>query len=397
MPLVGASASIAHLVEEVNAAGWSFIRDGIRGFVRSMMETMLKAEQQQHMACQPYERTPRRRTSANGYYHRSLSSSFGVIEHLRVPRVRTGRFLSQLWQRYHRRTQELDASLLLWYLQGESCRDVVRSLRLWSKDVLSPQSVSRLIQRMDSQLRTWRERPFTTPYQAVWLDGFCVKVRFKRHIHATTILAALGRRDDGQWEVLSFRLAEAESERRWMELLHQMHRRGMRTELFIHDGAEGIAEALRWDYHTVPTQRCLVHKLRNLLELVNHPDHRQIIKHEFWHVYNATTLGLARRRFNSFCKRWSNRERPLVVSWSQVWLQTTAFFALPERLRAICRSTNMMEFLFRELRRRTKVIGVFPTPQSCERIVFLSLMMIEHVHLNRNQNMPSFLSTFTQD
>jgi transposase-like protein len=289
--------SIQHFAGKIKSSGWSAMREAVTSFVRRVLETVMSLEQQEQMGCQPYEHSVSRRDYASGTYRRILSTSYGVINDLTVPRLRRHPFTSHLLDRYKRRARQLDEALLLWYLQGESCRDVTRSLQTWAEDILSAQSVSRLLQTIDTHLRQWRERPLPSDLVAVWLDGFSVRVRVKHKVRSYTILAALGRHPDGRWELLSFRLAESESEQRWMELLHQMHSRGMRTqlttqlvELFIHDGAGGIAEALQWDYPMVRTQRCLVHKLQNLLDALISEEHRQAIKHHFWHIYNAPSL-----------------------------------------------------------------------------------------------------------
>jgi putative transposase len=389
--------SIQHFAGKIKSSGWSAMREAVSSFVRRVLETVMSLEQQDQIGCQPYERSVSRRDYANGTYHRVLSTTYGVINDLTVPRLRRHPFTSHLLQRYKRRAQELDHALLVWYLQGESCRDVTRSLQNWAEDILSAQSVSRVLQTIDAHLRQWRERPLPSELVAVWLDGFSVRVRVKHNVRSYTILAALGRHQNDRWELLSFRLAESESERRWMELLHQMHRRGMRTQLFIHDGAGGIAEALRWDYPMVRTQRCLVHKLSNILDVVTTDENRQALKRDFWFIYNAPTLENARSRYRSFCHRWHAREPAAVESLRDDWLTTSTFFGLPDALRTVCRSTNMFEWIYHELRRRVKVIGAFPTPQSCERIIFLTLMYIEEVNLNKSGNMLSFFSKFTQN
>jgi putative transposase len=389
--------SIQHFAGKIKSSGWSAMREAVTSFVRRVLETVMSLEQQDQMGCQPYERSGSRRDYANGTYHRILSTTYGLINDLAVPRLRRHPFTSHLLQRYKRRAQELDSALLVWYLQGESCRDVTRSLHTWAEDLLSPQSVSRLLQTIDLQLQQWRERPLPSDLVAVWLDGFSVKVRVKRNVRSYTVLAALGRHQNGRWELLSFRLAESESEQRWMELLHQMHRRGMRTQLFIHDGAGGIAEALRWDYPLVRTQRCLIHKLSNILDAIATEEHRQALKRDFWLIYNAPTLEQAQQHFHHFCRKWRTQE-PRAVSSARVdWRSTVTFFCLPEELRTLCRSTNTFEWVYHELRRRVKVIGAFPTPQSCERIVFLTLMYIQQVNLNKSGNMLSFFSKFTQN
>jgi transposase-like protein len=389
--------SIQHFAGKIKSSGWSAMREAVTSFVRRVLETVMSLEQQEQMGCQPYERSGSRRDYANGTYQRILSTTYGVINDLTVPRLRRRPFTSRLLQRYKRRARELDCALLVWYLQGESCRDVTRSLHTWAADILSAQSVSRLLQTIDRQLQQWRERPLPPSLVAVWLDGFSVRVRVKHKVRSYTILAALGRHPDGRWEMLSFRLSESESEQRWMELLHQMYRRGMRTQLFIHDGAGGIAEALRWDYPAVNTQRCLIHKLSNILDVVATEEHRQALKHDFWLIYNAATLEEAQERFHHFCRTWNHREPRAVRSARADWNSTMTFFSFPDDLRTICRSTNMFEWVYHELRRRVKVIGAFPTPQSCERIIFLTLMYIEEVNLNKSGNMLSFFSKFTQN
>jgi putative transposase len=389
--------SIQHFAGKVKSSGWSAMRESVTSFVRHVLETVMSLEQQDQMGCQPYERSLSRRDYANGTYHRILSTSYGVVNDLTVPRLRRRPFTSRLLERYKRRAQELDHALLVWYLQGESCRDVTRSLQNWAEDILSAESVSRLLQTIDLQLQQWRERPLPPSLVAVWLDGFSVRVRVKHKVRSYTILAALGRHQDGRWEILSFRLAESESEHRWMQLLHQMHRRGMRTQLFIHDGAGGIAEALRWDYPMVRTQRCLIHKLSNILDVVATEEHRQALKRDFWLIYNAPTLEQAHLRFRRFCRTWNHREPRAVHTARTDWNSTITFFNFPDDLRSICRSTNMFEWVYHELRRRVKVIGAFPTPQSCERIIFLTLMYIEKINLNKSGNMLSFFSKFTQN
>jgi putative transposase len=389
--------SIQHFAGKVKSSGWSAMREAVTSFVRRVLETVMSLEQQEQIGCQPYERSAARRDYANGTYQRLLSTSYGVIHDLTIPRLRRHPFSSHLLQRYSRRAVELDQALLLWYLQGESCRDVTRSLHSWAEDILSPQSVSRLLQTIDTHLRQWRERPLPSDLVAVWLDGFSVRVRVRHNVRSYTILAALGRHQDGRWELLSFRLAESESEQRWMELLHQLYCRGMQTRLFIHDGAEGIVQALRWDYPSVQTQRCLVHKLSNILDIVLTEDHRHAIKRSFWFIYNAPTLEEAQLRFRSFCRQWQYREPAAVNSLRDDWLTTIPFFSLSKQLRILCRSNNTMEWVYHELRRRVKVIGAFPTPQSCERIIFLTLLYIEEVNLNKSANMLSFFSKFTQN
>lgn len=234
--------NVQNLAGNVKSAGWSAMRDAVTRFIHHVMETVLHLEQQEQMGCQRYQRTALRRDYANGSYRRTLSTSYGVVSDVMIPRLRHHPFTSQLLDGYKRRVREVDQMLLAWYLQGESCRDTVRSLGVWASDILSAQSISRIIQLTDQHLLTWRQRPLPHDLVAVWLDGFSVKVRVKHKVRSYTILAALGRHQDGHWEVLSFRLAESESEQRWRELLHQMHTRGMRTQLFIHDGAGGMEQ-----------------------------------------------------------------------------------------------------------------------------------------------------------
>jgi len=388
---------LSNEVEKIKLNGWSAIGQTVKDFVRYVMETVLTNEQYEQLGCKPYERTDTRLDYANGSYKRTLSTSYGYINDLKVPRLRKQVFRSILLNRYKRRTLEVDKTLLSWYLQGESCRDVRRSLTTWSQDIISAQTVSKIIQNVDDKLLTWRKRQLPSDLDAVWLDGFSVKVRVKQKVRSYVILTALGRHSDKRWEVLSFRLSESESEQRWAELLCQMHRRGMRTKLFIHDGAGGIAQALRWDYPNVPTQRCLVHKIRNILDVVSCKEHRKLIKNDFWYIYNSNTVEKAKERLRWFSLKWHKKEPKAVAIIRDNYRSTFTYLNFDGDLRIICRSTNAIELMHREMRRRVKVISAFHTPQSSERIIFLTLLYIENINLNKSENMLSLLSNFTQN
>jgi transposase-like protein len=389
--------NIRNEVEKIKLTGWSAIGQSVKDFVRYVMETVLTSEQYEQIGCKPYERTENRIDYTNGSYKRTLSTSYGFIDALKIPRLRNKVFRSLLIKQYKRRTLELDKTLLAWYLQGESCRDVTRSLTTWSQDIISAQTVSKIIQSVDHKLLEWRQRQLPSDLDAVWLDGFSVKVRVKQKVRSYVILTALGRHSDGRWEVLSFRLAESESERKWAELLCQMHRRGMRTKLFVHDGAGGIAQALRWDYPNVPTQRCLVHKLRNILDVISSEEHRKQIKNDFWYIYGANTVEQATDRLKWFSRKWHYKEPKAVSILCDDYRSTFTYLNLNGDLRIICRSTNMIELMHRELRRRVKVISAFPNPYSSERIIFITLLYIENINLNKSGNMLSLMSEFTQN
>jgi putative transposase len=387
--------SIAHIVK---SEGWSAMRSAVKDFTRCVMEKTLRAELEEYLGCRYNERSEHRLTYANGSYTRSLSTSFGVIERFNVPRPRTGGFQSVLFSQYQRRTTELDASFLSWYLQGESCRDVTRSLQAWSQDVLSAQSVSRVIQSVDRDLALWRHRRLPENLSAVWLDGFSLKVRVKHKVRSYAILMALGRHQNGRWEVLCFQLADEESVRRWSALLEQMRSQGMRSELFVHDGASGIEVSLRRVYPQVKTQRCLVHKIRNILDVLLDQRNRSQIQHDFWFIYEATNEAQAHERYTNFCRRWKRTEPQAVKIAKRAWLSTITYLQVTdETLRSLCRSTNTIELFYRELRRRVKVIGSFPTPQSAERITFMTIRYIEAINLNKSSNMTSLLDQITQN
>jgi hypothetical protein len=196
--------SIQDFVNNVKSNGFRAMRETVTHFIRSVMETVLFLEQQDQMGCQRYERSQQRVDYANGSYERTVSTTYGVISNLRIPRLRRSRFITKLLETYKRRTNELDHALLTWYLQGESCRDVTRSINAWTQDILSAQSVSRLIQNIDQELLSWRQRPLPSDLTAVWLDGFSIKTRVKQKVRSCVILAALGRHPDGKWEILSF-------------------------------------------------------------------------------------------------------------------------------------------------------------------------------------------------
>jgi transposase-like protein len=209
-----------------------------------------------------------------------------------------------------------------------------------------------------------------------------VRVRVKQKVRPCIILAALGRHPNGKYShSVSLKLNLSTGGQVYSTKCT------VRTQLFIHDGAGGIAQALRWIYPYTKTQRCLVHKIRNILDSISNSKNSQEIKRDFWFVYHADSLPEARERFRLFCSKWHKLEPKAVLVASADFTRTLAFFSLPEDLRILCRSTNMLEWIYRELRRRVKVISSLPNPKSCERIVFLTLLYIEHILLNKSGNM----------
>ena len=163
------TANIQINAAHIKSSGWSAMREAVTSFVRRVLETVMSFEQQDQMGCHPYERSLSRRDYANGCYQRFLSTSYGVLRELKIPRLRRHPFTSHLLQRHKRRAHQLDHALLVWYLQGESCLDVTRSPQNCAEDILSAQSVSRLLQTVDEHLLAWRQRPLPSDLVAVWI------------------------------------------------------------------------------------------------------------------------------------------------------------------------------------------------------------------------------------
>ena len=346
--------------------------DGYRPLARRAVAEIIEAEMaaavDRHLDQLPAEDGPDRR---NGHYRRHLLTALGDIE-LMVPRTR--RYCpSEVVRAYARREGEIDRVILAAFALGLSTRKVGEALIALLGRPVSPQTVSRVAKSLDQAVAAFHRRPLKNLYKALVLDGVVLARKTGAGALRRPVLVALGIRPDGKKEVIDFRLAKAESAAEWEAFLTDLYRRGLTgagLETICVDGGSGLLAALPAAYPGLPVQRCWAHKIRNVLEKVRKVD-QGAVKTDLHAVMNAKDLRQARSAARRFADRWQAIYPRAVACLRDDLDQLLTCFrykSLAER-RAV-RTTNAIERRFREVRRRTRPMGVFQDTTSMDRILY---------------------------
>jgi transposase-like protein len=307
----------------------------------------------------------------NGTYRRQLLTTLGVIE-LAVPRSRTFSPTAVI-RAYARREPWIDRAILAGFVLGLSTRKVGEALLPILGERVSPATVSRVAKTLDAAVAAFHRRPLANRYRVLLLDGVVLARRTGAGALRRPVLVALGITLAGQKEILDFRLAPAESQPAWEAFLNDLYARGLTGEgltLIVTDGGAGLRAALPLVYPRVAVGRCWAHKSRNVLDKVRAAD-RERVKCDLHRISHALGRTVARAAARRFVARWHTRYPAAVRCLQQDLEELLACFAFEDPLwRKAARTTNAIERRFREVRRRTRPMGVFSDRTSMERILF---------------------------
>lgn len=341
------------------------------------VETVLEEELSLALGSTRYERSPARRGYRNGVERRPITTKEGTRE-LAVPRGRvakadgsTKEFRSELLPRYARRTREIDEAILTCYLAGANSRRIRKALApLLGEEHLSKSAVSRVVARLKELFTAWSNRDLSAePCAVLFLDGFHLKVRMARRVVSVPVLAVLGVREDGEKVLLALRLAPSEAAANWGEMIAALQRRGLSTPLLlVVDGHQGLGKALA-AWSDTKVQRCTVHKLRNLLAAC--PTHaRREMQRDFHRITHAADGVAARKAYAAFLDKWAQLCPPVARSIEEAGAELLTFYEFPKAMWKSLRSTNALENLNREFRRRTKTQASFGTEEAAITLLY---------------------------
>ncbi len=352
---------------------WDEIEQATNRTVRRLVERGLEIEREAYLGLKTHQRAKERSDYRNGYYVRTLLLAHGVIPDLRVPRTRSGNFQSELLPRYSRHAEAFDQEVQELVLSGASMRKTSRFLKkLLGGVTVSPTTVSRIWQKLRTEMAAFQQRSLEDRYAFLYLDGFAVRIRKAfRRLH--TVVVALGVTAEGRAEILGFRMAPSESTDACGRLLQDLFNRGLtgkNLQLVIHDGAKGWKEALTFVYPTTPFQSCTVHKVRGLLKYLRSPSFHRYLLADAAACFNATTIFEAKTRLREFIRKWRHREPKAVAAFCSGLENCFTFYRFPVQLHPKIRSTNLLERFLEEWRRRVKPIRSFVDETSCELVLF---------------------------
>jgi putative transposase len=404
----------------LGAAWFDPIEAGIRGQIRGFIEELIEQELVAALGRQRYQRRaaamvgtggPAATTPAAGdaesappvvgHRHgrrtRRLVGSFGAVE-IAVPRARLegegGAGAAREWRsavlpRYARRTRQVAALIAGAYLAGTNTRRVRRALAALFKGAISKDTVSRVWRKVKTDWEAWSKRPLAgEDVVRLILDGTVVRARLDRRASTISLLVVLGVRRDGQKVLLAVRNMGGESEAAWRAVLDDLIARGLRTpEFLIVDGAAGLEKALAALWPAVPAQRCTVHKHRNLLAHAPDHLHEEVSADYTDMIYAGTAEEVAERR-KAFLRKWRLRCRAVADSLEEAGERLLTFTRLPPSQWKSARTTNAVERLHEEFKRRIKTQTVLPSPETAV-MLFWALLASGQITMRKVDGWPT--------
>src|ERR1700738_2937728 len=340
----------------------------LRALVRTALQEVLEAEMTEALGAEKGERAAGRQGYRSGYYGRTLITRVGKLE-LRVPQDRDGRFSTELFERYQRSEQALVATLAEMYVQGVSTRKVKAITEELCGNSSSPSAISAINKRLDESLEAFAGRPLEEPFAYLILDARYEKVREGGVVTSQAVLIAIGVDWDGRRQILAVEMANRESRSSWKDFLLGLRRRGLQgVEFVVADDHAGLRSAVREVLAEAAFQRCYVHFLRNALDHLPRKADDDCLQELRW-LYDRRSVEEARQDLAAWIAKWATRY-PKLVGWVEETIEETlTFYRLPRQHHKHLKSTNMLERLNEEIRRRTYVVRIFPNADACRRLV----------------------------
>lgn len=342
--------------------------DFLQPLVEQILQQVLEAEMDQALQAEKGQRTPNRLGYRSGYYPRKLVTRVGQME-LRVPQDRHGRFRTEVFERYQRSEKALVGALAEMYVQGVSTRKVKAITEELCGHEFSASTISRINKSLDQELAKFAGRPLEEDYPYLILDARYERVREDGVIRPRAVLVAIGINWEGRRCVLAVELANRESRSSWRGFLLGLRERGLRgVHLVVSDDHAGLKKAIPEVLPEAAWQRCYVHFLRNALDYLPRKADDDCLTELRW-LYDRRNLEEARRDLAAWLGKWGARYSKL-CSWVEENIEETfTFYRLPQPHHKHLKSTNMLERLNEEIKRRTWVVRIFPNAESCLRLV----------------------------
>lgn len=367
------------------------LTEALREKIREMIMTLAEGELSEVLAAQRYQRSKSRRGYRNGNRQRSVSTGLGqTVVELPRARLREGEeekeWQSGLIERYQRRSTSVSAALLGCYLSGANGRRIRGALSCLLKDVpLSKSAISRIVGRLEALFSHWRKRSLKTErISCLYLDAICLRVRIANKVSSLPVLVALGVREKGgKKEVLDFELLRCESSECWGGFVEELIDRGLnRPSLVIIDGSKGLRAAVEKSWPGIEVQRCTVHKLRNLQRYVPRHALGEVKRDYHAILYGPKSWEEANKAYGEFVSKWKKLAPKVVVSLEEAGEELLTFYRFPETQWKSLRSTNAIERLNVEFRRRVKTQGSLPDARAAELLLF-GLLVSGQIQLRR--------------
>lgn len=360
--------------KNVKETFWSDLRGEAVRAVKNLLERYVDIEIQDLIGARRWKHVKSRRTSRNGFDYRTLQTSLGFIPDLKIARVRDGRLQPRVIDRYARRSPELDQCVLDMFLAGISTRRVEEVLApLAGPKAVSASTVSEIAKVLDAHVQRHHQRPLKDEYVYVLLDGVYFRAKSPLKSKRRCVLVACGFKADGTRELIDFRLANCgESQAAWEAFLNSLFQRGLTGQtlkIAVVDGNKGLHAALEVVWPAVQRQDCWAHAGRNASKHLPKKLQKAFTA-DVRKIYTASSRAQALEAFRRLDRLWRPISSKAVASLEDHLENLLVFFQAPKAMWVKIRTTNAIERVFREVRRRTRPMSTFQNTRSLERIVY---------------------------
>lgn len=366
--------TVADLWKEVKdpAALWGDLSHEATRTLKLLLQNRMHEELLDYLKAPRYAHVRGRQGYRNGSYLRSLTTTWGTIADLEIPRARSGGFHPAVIPRYQRRMAAVDRLIRAVFLAGVSTRRVGRTLAELLGDPVSASTVSTITRTLDQTVAAWHARPLRDQYRYLLLDALSLRVKTPDGTKRRLVLVAYGLTPTGRRVLIDYRLVRTESQGTWEVFLTNLACRGLlgaHLALVTTDGHRGLHAALDLVYPTVPRQACWVHVLRNVAQRLRVRDRERCLAHAR-RIYEAPTRAASEHILQAWVRAWQPVAPHAVACVLRDWEALLAFHIVPQRDWRKVRTTNAIERAFREVRRRTRPMTCFTNDASCDRIIY---------------------------
>ena len=346
------------------------------------LNTVMKAQSEDQLGAAPYARCEERNDYRNGFRERALTTRIGTIT-LQVPRHRFNAFETEIFERYSRSESALIATMSEMVICGVSTRKIAKVIDSLCGETISKSAVSNICKQLEAEVKEFQERPLTEPYPFLTVDATYFKVRENHKIVSKPLFIAYGTNMQGYREIIGFKAYTRESADTWNDFFLYLKKRGLRgVTMITSDAHGGILNAIVKQYPDVPWQRCQFHFSMNITEKA--PKKYQAgLRAELSEMFNCETIEEARRKRDEIIEDYSDVAENAMNALEEGFESAMTAMILPKNLRKYFRTSNHIERLNRELKRRSRVIGIFPNENSMIRLMGSVLMELHDSNLQR--------------
>lgn len=367
------SLDMEHLKEHVMNSDLDSV---VKSAIVLVMNEFMEKERDDYLRVAPYERSETRSDYRNGYYERDLILGIGKIK-LKVPRTRNGDFSPSVFEKYARYDQALVLAMLEMVVNGVSTRKVKNIVKELCGENVSKSFVSSLTEKLDPVVNKWANRPLNVQYfDYIFVDAMYTKVRENNKVVSKAIYIATGLTKNRQRDILGLQISHEESTEAWKAFFQYLKSRGLQSpKLVISDAHEGLKKAIRTEFVGTSWQRCTVHFKRNLFTKLPKKGMEEV-KTDIKRIFEVTSAEDARRFKDEFIKKYEDNPKleKVIEILDEGFEDSIQYLSEKLAMHKHIRSTNSLERLNQEVRRRERVIRIFPNTQSAFRLVGAVLM-----------------------